>query len=116
MALNCGTEGVAAGAGAEDGGGGGGGGARALDWILDTGRLAAGAGAERGAERVAAGFLAAVFRVLVEVNRGFVAQGGKDSVIQQYALMPCQQCLIHILFDLRLLAGSPEGTFTTWLL
>lgn len=97
MALNCGTEGVAAGAGA-DGGGGGGGGARALDWILDTGRLAAGAGAERGAERVAAGFLAAVFRVLVEVNRGFVAQGGKDSVIQQYALMTCQQCLLIYTF------------------
>lgn len=80
MALNCGTEGVAAGAGGA-GGAGGGGGARALDWILDTGRLAA-AGVGRGAERAAAGFLAAVFRVLVDVNRGFVAQGGKDSVIR----------------------------------
>lgn len=31
MALNCGTEGVVLGAGADAGGGGGGGGARALD-------------------------------------------------------------------------------------
>lgn len=31
MALNCGTEGVVSGAGADAGGGGGGGGARALD-------------------------------------------------------------------------------------
>lgn len=54
--------------------------------MLDTGRLAAGTG--RGAERVAAGFFAAVF-VLVVVNLGFVAQGGKDSAIQS-TLICCQ--------------------------
>lgn len=55
--------------------------------MLDTGRLAAGTG--RGAERVAAGFFAAVFRVLVVVNLGFVAQRGKDSAIQS-TLICCQ--------------------------